>query len=737
MAISAVRKNVYDKSREKGVMFFSSSSVQDCKYLLESNIYEILVSIFYLRKNPSFYETEFFPELKRNGGLFMIDSGGHTYLDMFYRRTATPEMYKEDFWIPKIEEYVEYLDSHSDSIFSAANYDMDFFVGRKVIDKWNDKYFRPLEKKMNIIYVIHESYIPAEADPYGYRQIEDYCKNYKYVGASGTRHFIENAGRIFTSANRYGTRVHGFGWTSIPLLKRFPFFSVDSSVSYDTKVIVRVNGNVEHIEIGDLFYRLNKGTSFLYEERRLTPYMETPALRNDNKVRWMPLSSVVKHAVRKKMLRVHIEGGRFVDVTEDHSLIVLDKDGSHISISANDLTMDTLLLVPKNLYFSRKRNKYSEKFLLFLGLWLGDGYIDEKRHSVSLSGCSLLEIRCIAQDIADMFGAKLSVMGKHDCRITNKTLLSIMKELGFTGKSYSKKIPDSILSMDMKDICAFLQGYFSADGTSCNRSISTSTVSKNLKDDLVMLLGYLGIHTSVTIHKSRKYSIRGKTGNARELYSITIRDHESRERFMEKIGFCVAYKHNSAIKDLHDFECGEQLWAKRSGVPCVLSKSGSIKFKRDSVLLSKLKETQVRCNRDYNKNNFSSSVLDSDVWFYKVVKIEKLPLSEEVFDLEVPDAQNFIANGIVVHNTTWLGGVRYGTSYRYDGKNFRVTSYKKKYLRKADKLRCRDNNVDYEALLRDERSSVNMYNLIGWKGARNEYLKYCNKLTNKTVVHYC
>lgn len=243
----------YDKAREKGIMFFSSSSVQDCKYLLESHIYEILVSIFYLRKNPSFYEKEFFPELKKNGGLFMIDSGGHTYLDMFYRGTATPEMYKEDFWIPKIEEYVEYLDTHSDCIFNAANYDMDFFVGRGIIDKWNEKYFKPLEKKMNIVYVIHESYIPAEKDPFGYSQIEYYCKHHKYVGASGTRHFINNASRIYNAAKHYGTRVHGFGWTSLPTLKRFPFFSVDSTTW-----------------LGGVRY----GTSYRYDGKnfRVTPY---------------------------------------------------------------------------------------------------------------------------------------------------------------------------------------------------------------------------------------------------------------------------------------------------------------------------------------------------------------------------------------------------------------------------------------------------------------------------------
>lgn len=250
-----MRNNSYNKHSEKGVMFFSSSSIQDCRYLLDSKIYEILVSIFYLRKNPSFYEKEFFPELKKHDGLFMIDSGGHTYLDMFYRNTATDEMFEEEYWIPKIEEYVQYLTDHKDNIFSAANFDMDFFVGRDIIDKWNHKYFKPLEKYMNIIYVVHESYIPKENDKYGYRRIKQYCKEHDYIGASGTRHFVENARRIYEFAKTYNAKVHGFGWTSLPNLKAFPFFSVDSTTW-----------------LGGVRY----GTSYRYDGKnfRVTPYYQ-------------------------------------------------------------------------------------------------------------------------------------------------------------------------------------------------------------------------------------------------------------------------------------------------------------------------------------------------------------------------------------------------------------------------------------------------------------------------------
>lgn len=90
-----------------------------------------------------------------------------------------------------------------------------------------------------------------------------------------------------------------------------------------------------------------------------------------------------------------------------------------------------------------------------------------------------------------------------------------------------------------------------------------------------------------------------------------------------------------------------------------------------------------------------------------------------------------------VDSTTWLGGVRYGTSYRYDGKNFNVKDHKHKWVRKIDKNLCAVHNIDHSALLREERDATNKYNLVGWLGARREYLRSANtKLTNKAVSFY-
>lgn len=89
-------------------------------------------------------------------------------------------------------------------------------------------------------------------------------------------------------------------------------------------------------------------------------------------------------------------------------------------------------------------------------------------------------------------------------------------------------------------------------------------------------------------------------------------------------------------------------------------------------------------------------------------------------------------------SVTWLGGVRFGTTYDYDGKNFRTLDYKKKHLRRANRHALSEIDVDIEDVIKKEkRVPINKMNLLGWMGFRKEYMKYANmKLTNKVVSAY-
>lgn len=210
----------YDKTKSKAVAFFSASSVGDTKQLVDFGIKEILVSYFYIRKGLKYYD-ELLPELRRKGGIFMTDSGAFSFMATGFKEG----MDTEEYWLPYLEEYVAWIREHHKDIYVVANLDLDLIVGKDVVRKWNKKYFEPLEDIVDVVYVAHED--KAIGDPFGLYHFEEYCKRYKYVGINQNNK--KAAHRFYLLAKKYNRRIHGFAWTEIGILRRYPFFSVDST----------------------------------------------------------------------------------------------------------------------------------------------------------------------------------------------------------------------------------------------------------------------------------------------------------------------------------------------------------------------------------------------------------------------------------------------------------------------------------------------------------------------------
>lgn len=181
------------------------------------------MSYFYIKKNLSYYD-KMLPTFKSEGGIFMTDSGAFSFMGKFHEGTEEyDKMSTEEFWIPYLEEYVAWIRAHKDYIFSVANLDLDRLVGYDVVDKWNKKYFEPLEKEgIQVVYVAHED---ANGEHF-LQRFKDYCVKYEYVGAN--QRWKSKASQIYQMVKHYNRRIHGFAWTELDLLKHYPFFSADS-----------------------------------------------------------------------------------------------------------------------------------------------------------------------------------------------------------------------------------------------------------------------------------------------------------------------------------------------------------------------------------------------------------------------------------------------------------------------------------------------------------------------------
>ena len=164
------------------------------------------------------------PLLKKDGGIFMTDSGAFSFMGKFPEGSDEyEEAQHEEFWTPYLESYTKWIREHKEYIFSVANLDLDTIVGKRIVDKWNKEYFEPLEKEgIQVVYVAHES----DEQPSIVGRLREYCQRYEYVGVNQAHK--DKAAQIYQLIKMYHRRIHGFAWTELGLIKHYPFFSVDS-----------------------------------------------------------------------------------------------------------------------------------------------------------------------------------------------------------------------------------------------------------------------------------------------------------------------------------------------------------------------------------------------------------------------------------------------------------------------------------------------------------------------------
>lgn len=614
-----------------------------------------------------------------------IDSGAHTFL--------TNEKYLDmpnEFWEDYLEKYTAWLIKNKDYIFACANLDLEAIVGNELVDEWNDKYFKKVEEAgIQVCYIWHS--------PRGEIGWEEMCRKHSYIGLSiqnDTDTTLQKLMKKIKVAQKYNTRVHGMALTKTDILVRVPFFSADSSVDGDSKVLVRyktknptVPYKVELLSIKELYDRNleNEFRTFDFETR--VPYKDVEVLTvdNNNKTIWGSLYGVVKHLVKKPTVKLRVQGGKDVICTTDHSIITMNDNGELVETKADSLKVGDYVLSTKinnafkdnndknALWINNKQYKMTDNALQTYGLWIGDGHISENYVGFSC----LNDAECVKpiKSFMDRKGNKIvrSKSNNVDGRVHSVDLVRQFKDLDLVGKSHSKKIPSWVFSLSERQIGQFLKGYFSADGTA---PCELSTVSKELKDGVVTLLEMMGIYTSVSYRPSHKFIKDNKTYQAKESWKITVKDVNSLKLFKEKVGFLQKYKMD----------------------------------KLEAYINSK-EPRQAR--REEKPSNIKVDV--DGLTFLKIKSIEPIANGEdlvEVYDLSVKDYERFFANGILVHNTTWLVGQQYGELNWFDGRKMRrlgKTEWRRNY---KTKLLKEPFNADWDRLINGMGGKGDTYELL-------------------------
>jgi replicative DNA helicase len=241
-----------------------------------------------------------------------------------------------------------------------------------------------------------------------------------------------------------------------------------------------------------------------------------------------------------------------------------------------------------------------------------------------------------------------------------------LHELGLMGKSaHEKRIPDIIFPLPHPLMAVFINRAFACDGSVYVQNgdqvgLSYSTVSHGLARDMQHLLLRFGIISKLR-HRQIKYQ-----GEYRPAYELRITHQEHVRYFLQEIGIHgkeTAVRHAlatslhkspkvildtlpSEIWDIIGERKGELSWAELARR---MNRSPGHNFHvgKRGIGRHLLAEIAAALQDDALGN-----LATSDLYWDEIESIEYQG-NQQVYDLSVPETHNFIAEDILVHNTTF------------------------------------------------------------------------------------
>ncbi len=301
-----------------------------------------------------------------------------------------------------------------------------------------------------------------------------------------------------------------------------------------------------------------------------------------------------------------------------------------------------------------------EKLAKILGYYLGDGNHEIDRVTFSEQRKEVAEH--YKNLIDGYFKINSSIRfrdskGYYQIRVGSRIIAQLFKSI-FVEKDKTReqgissiilKSPDSVLS-------SFLGGFFDAEGYVSGKRVATGFNNKKLAKQLQFVLLRLGIIASLDEYDNRKNPYSKKTR-----YTITIDDIESIKKFKTLVGFSSIEKQDKLEKSIvqrSNRNKIRQIVVNGKEVARIIRNSG-------------LNTRQFNCPDFFNnkkqlsKELFKKNILDkienlelknrlslfysSNLIAVKIKKIEPAGLHKTV-DIETKN-HNFIANGLVVHNS--------------------------------------------------------------------------------------
>jgi len=432
----------------------------------------------------------------------------------------------------------------------------------------------------------------------------------------------------------------------------------------------------------------------------------TLGFNKDGQPKEMQVTKLIKHP-KRETLNIRCQHGE-ISVTDSHSLFTVDEDLNTISIEGKDVKVGNTLLMPRSLeflvnndpldlggccecieengiYFVKQALSKAYRFIeksYDLGYILGHYLAEGTMKGVTITcGNDKQEIEKVAKLVRETFHLPVTI-GKHHKEgyqtvydLTSRSQLAqniFTKGIGLEPTySISKEIPSFLYNAPIECVKGFLAGFIKGDGSineykraNSRRDtyVRLSTSSRKLVFGLNFLLKRLGIvaryskrgFSSPNWHTAYEFRITGKRdlGILREFIPNTPKNNGRDNASAIDLNLWMK-KLNSELKDYHGISL-RSLYEKKL-IPRIASLCAQPNWKRnisEGALLETLDilqefkfmtPTAIKLDKLFRRNTLS-----------KILSIKKEEGIDHVYDLAVPENENFIAGigQLYAHNST-------------------------------------------------------------------------------------
>jgi len=408
------------------------------------------------------------------------------------------------------------------------------------------------------------------------------------------------------------------------------------------------------------------------------------------------------------LYEVKTQTGKTVTVTSEHPFFV-PSDGYIRSKPARELCEGQFIATPRYMPVEGKPQKLhrpnrgktnatrirlpetiDEGFARLLGYLAGDGYVRRtSSYEISLTNNDDDLIRDFSAILKTYsLDSMVKVRRPSDTKIAcafSVELGQVLESLGVMKDSFGKTIPQSIMRSPDGIVKEFIKAYFDCEASVGKEGLTIVSASKELLEGVQLLLMRFGIlsqlhptysrATNAKNHKPTRYYRMFILGENAARYGEAI-SFTSKEKVRKLASLSKNFNTNidvvpglkSILKEtreclgLSQFNCGiprstYQHFERGDRNPSYMT------FRRIGDTFKKSLLTQIlffdaRLERASKNISVLETLSKSHIFWDRIKSVKKVkPKDKWVYDLQVDSTHNFIANGMIVHNSRFLQSV--------------------------------------------------------------------------------